>query len=65
MLDKYQNDRAALLSTNVFGRTLNDLMADGLSVKINEMPDEAKTKMRRTITKIVNEGKGGVLCILL
>ncbi|MBD4337186.1 stage IV sporulation protein A, partial [Xanthomonas citri pv. citri] len=51
--------------TNVFGRTLNDLMADGLSVKINEMPDEAKTKMRRTITKIVNEGKGGVLCILL
>jgi len=29
------------------------------------MPDEAKTKMRRTITKIVNEGKGGVLCILL
>lgn len=65
MLDKYENDRAALLSTNVFGRTLNDLMADGLSVKINEMPDEAKTKMRRTITKIVNEGKGGVLCILL
>ena len=40
-------------------------LADGLSVKINEMPDEAKTKMRRTITKIVNEGKGGVLCILL
>lgn len=65
MLDKYENDRAALLSTNVFGRTLNDMMADGLSVKINEMPDEAKTKMRRTITKIVNEGKGGVLCILL
>lgn len=65
MIYKYENDTASLLNTNVFGRTLNDLMTDGLNGKINDMPDEAKTKMRRTITKIVNEGKGGVLCILL
>ena len=65
MIYKYENDTASLLNTNVFGRNVLDLMTDGLNGKINDMPDEAKTKMRRTITKIVNEGKGGVLCILL
>lgn len=65
LLGKYENDKEGLLSTNIFGKTLSELMADGLHGKGESMPEEAKVKMRRTITKIVNEGKGGVLCILL
>lgn len=56
MLDKYENDRAALLSTNVFGRTLNDLMADGLSVKSTKCPTKPKRKCaarsRKSSTKV-------------
>ena len=65
LLGKYENDKEGLLSTNIFGKTLSELMADGLHGKGESMPEEAKVKMRRTITKIVNEGKGGVLCLSL
>jgi stage IV sporulation protein A len=40
-------------------------MNEGLNGKINSMPKDAQGKMRKTLTRIVNENKGGVLCILL
>jgi len=51
--------------TNMFGRTLFDLVKDGLSGKINSMPQDAQKKMRKALGRIVNEGKGGLICILL
>lgn len=65
MMDMFGEDKSGIWETNIFGKSLNELMNDGLSGKVNAMPEEAKIKMRKTITKIVNEGKGGVLCILL
>lgn len=65
LLDKFGDDKSGIWDTDIFGKSLSELMNDGLSGKLNAMPEEAKTKMRKTITKIVNEGKGGVLCILL
>jgi len=54
-----------MLETNMFGRTLSDLIKDGLGGKINSMPVEAQRKMRKALSRIVNEGKGGLICILL
>ncbi len=51
--------------TNMFGKTVEDLMTEGFSGKVNKMPIEAQKKMRKTLTRIVNEGKGGIICILL
>ena len=51
--------------TNMFGKSMQQLMTEGLSGKINAMPVEAQKKMRKTLTRIVNEGKGGIICILL
>ncbi len=51
--------------TNMFGKTMHQLMSDGISGKINAMPLEAQKKMRKALTRIVNEGKGGIICILL
>ncbi len=51
--------------TNMFGKSMQQLMTEGLSGKVNAMPVEAQKKMRKTLTRIVNEGKGGIICILL
>lgn len=52
-------------NTNMFGRTLKELLGDELAVKNRSMGENVRKKMRRTVTRIVNEGKGGVICILL
>ena len=50
--------------TNIFGKSLRALVSDELSGKSNAMPIELRRKMRRTITRIVNDGKNNVFCIL-
>ena len=60
-----QNNPNGIWDTNMFGKSVHQLMTEGLSSKINTMPIEAQKKMRKTLTRIVNEGKGGIICILL
>ena len=52
-------------NTNMFGKTLKELLGDELYVKNRSMAENVQKKMRRTVTRIVNEGKGGVICILI
>ncbi|MBQ5802376.1 MAG: stage IV sporulation protein A [Clostridia bacterium] len=61
----YEEDPSRVWETNVFGKTLHSLIAEELGDKITAMPEDTRKKMRKTVTRIVNEGKGGVLCILL
>ena len=63
--NEFENNPQSLWDTNVLGRSLSDLIEDGMKSKLNGMPVDAQRKMRRTLTKIVNEGKGGIICILL
>jgi stage IV sporulation protein A len=49
----------------MFGRTLKDMLGEELFVKNRSMAENVQKKMRKTVTRIVNEGKGGVICILL
>lgn len=65
MLEKYEVDPESLWSTDLFGKTFRDMVKEGLNAKVYAMPEDAKRKMRRTVTRIVNEGRGGVICILL
>ena len=60
-----QSNPNGVWDTNMFGKSVQQLMTEGLSSKINTMPIEAQKKMRKTLTRIVNEGKGGIICILL
>ena len=50
---------------NMFGRSLYDLVNDGMNAKLSHMPDESREKMGETLERIVNEGAGGLICILL
>lgn len=62
---EYDVNPEKVWQTNVFGKPLSNLVSDEMLGKINAMKNQTKDKMRRTVTRIVNEGKGGVICILL
>lgn len=65
LLSEFENDPQGIWETNMFGKSLHSLVNEGLSNKLNAMPPDAQKKMRRALSRIVNEGKGGVLCVLL
>ena len=63
--DNMATDKERAWNTNMFGRTLKDMLGEELFVKNRSMAENVQKKMRKTVTRIVNEGKGGVICILL
>ena len=65
LVEQFENDPQAIWDTNILGKSLYNLVGDNITSKIVTMPIEAQRKMRKTLTRIVNEGKGGVICILL
>ncbi len=65
LLSEFETDPKGIWETNMFGKSLHMLVNEGLNNKLNAMPPDAQKKMRRTLSRIVNEGKGGVICILL
>ena len=62
---EWEKDPETLLQTNFFGRSLESLISEGLQGKLKRMPPEAQEKVRAALTKILNEGDGGMICILL
>ena len=65
ILDEFESNPQGIWETNMFGKSLHSLVNEGLNNKLIQMPLEAQTKMRKTLGRIVNEGKGGIICILL
>ena len=65
LLSQFENNPQDIWNTEMFGKSLHELVNEGLSNKLGAMPKEAQNKMRKTLGRIVNEGKGGVICILL
>ena len=65
MLGDFGENKQAIWETNIFGRSLSSLVQDGINNKLMSVPADAESKLRRTISRIINEGKGGVICILL
>jgi stage IV sporulation protein A len=62
---EYQENPSKVWNTDVFGKPLSSLVSDEIVGKISGMKDGVKTKMRKTVTKIVNEGKSSVICIVI
>ena len=65
LMSEFENNPQSVWETNIFGKSLNSLVNEGINSKIYMMPSEAQRKMRKTLGKIINEGKGGIICILL
>jgi len=65
LLQGYDGDMRRIWESNIFGKSLNDIAGEGLMTKLKSMPNDAQVKLRRTIARIVNDGTGGMICILL
>ena len=65
LLSEFESNPQGIWDTEMFGKSLHELVKEGLSNKLCAMPNDAQAKMRKTLGRIVNEGKGGVICILL
>lgn len=62
---EYEKEPAALWATEVFGKPLRDLVQDEMNMKLAHLPDDARLKLRQSMGRIINEGGGGMICILL
>ncbi len=65
LLQGFDGDVNRIWQSNIFGKSLYDIAEEGLSSKIEALPENAKLKLRSTLQRIINEGSGGLICILL
>lgn len=65
LLHEFEEQPAKLWDSNIFGKTLHELVNEGLLTKLQHMPDDARAKLSETLQRIINEGSGGLICILL
>ena len=54
-----------LWQSNIFGKSVYDLIQEGLNTKLLQLPEEVRGKFRGTLTRIVNEGATGLICLIL
>jgi stage IV sporulation protein A len=65
LMSEFEQNPKEIWKTEMFGKSLNSLVNEGINAKLTMMPLEAQRKMRKTLGRIINEGKGGIICILL
>lgn len=65
LLQGFQGDPKQLWESNIFGRPLYDMAREGLEAKVNSMPPKIAGKLQETVQKIINDGGGTLLCIIL
>ena len=65
LLKEFENNPAQIWETNIFGKSLNSLVNEGLNNKLSRMPADARDKFRETIERVINEGCSGLICIIL
>ncbi len=65
LLQEFEGDTSKIWQSNIFGRSFHELVSEDLQSKLKRMPDDARKKLRETLERIINEGNGGLICILL
>lgn len=65
LLHEFEEDPQGIWQSNMFGKPLFELVNEGLHAKLAHMPDSARKKLSETLGRIINEGSGGLVCILL
>ena len=65
LLSEFENNPEKIWESNIFGKNLHELVNEGLQNKLSRMPEDAQAKLQETLERIVNEGSGGLICIIL
>lgn len=65
LLSEFESDPIKIWESNIFGKSLHELVNEGLQNKLYRMPEDAQGKLQETLEQIINEGSGGLICIIL
>lgn len=65
LLKEFEENPSEIWNTNIFGKSLHELVSEGLNNKLYRMPIDARNKFRETIERVINEGCNGLICIIL
>ncbi|MCI5703719.1 MAG: stage IV sporulation protein A [Oscillospiraceae bacterium] len=65
LLQEFEGDTAKIWDSNIFGKSFHELVGEDLNAKLKRMPDDARDKFRETLQRVINEGSGGLICIIL
>ena len=65
MLKEFDEDPTKIWESNMFGKSLYELVNEGIHAKLEHMPEASRQKLSETLERIINEGSGGLICILL
>ncbi|MBO5105409.1 MAG: stage IV sporulation protein A, partial [Clostridia bacterium] len=65
LLKEFEENPLEIWDSNIFGKSLHDLVNEGLHTKLSRMPQEARMRMQETIERVINDGCSGLICIIL
>ncbi len=65
LLKEFEEDPSKIWQSNIFGKTLDSLVNEGLHNKLYKMPTDARMKLQETLERVINEGCSGLICIIL
>mgnify|MGYP000043499817 CR=1 FL=1 len=65
LLQEFEGDTSKIWQSNIFGKSFHELVGEDLNAKVKRMPEDAREKLRETLQRIINEGSGGLICIIL
>ncbi|MGN0591895.1 MAG: stage IV sporulation protein A [Ruminococcus sp.] len=65
LLEGFEEDPAKIWTSNIFGKSLHELVNEGLRSKLGKMPTEARMKLQETLERVINEGCSGLICFIL
>jgi len=65
LMQDFEENPAKIWESNIFGKSVHELVNEGLQTKLSKMPDDARSKLQETLSRIINEGSGGLICIIL
>ena len=65
LLQEFEGDTSKIWNSNIFGRSFHEIVGEDLQAKLKRMPADAQAKLRQALERIINEGGGGLICIIL
>ena len=65
LLREFEENPAQIWESNIFGKSLHELVNEGLHAKLSKMPSEARLKLQETLERVINEGCSGLICFIL
>ena len=65
LLSEFESDPQKIWESNIFGKSLHELVNEGLHTKLSRMPADARQRIQETIERVINEGCNGLVCIIL